>query len=181
MWTFHVRSGENLRWEDLRYGSFVKASYAVFRRLRDEGVIESDVRFQVALPAPSSAINAFFDDPSQWPQVHRVYTDALEREIERMLEGIPAEDLVIQYDLAWEVVHLSMGERNFLPFWPAVHGRGEVPAPHGAAARAVADRPAGCAARLSLVLRHLGRVADERAAGPAPVRGALQRRRRCCR
>jgi glycine cleavage system aminomethyltransferase T len=71
MWTFRVKPGEDLRLEDLRYGSIAKDSYAVFLRLRDEGVIERDVRFQVALPAPNSAINAFFDDPSQWPQVLR--------------------------------------------------------------------------------------------------------------
>ncbi len=117
-WAFRVKPGAEIRFDDLHYGRFAKESYEIFRRLRDEGVIEQGVRFQVCLPAPNSAIYGFFDDPSQWPALCRAYQEGIDREIERMLETIPAGDLVIQYDLALELVDLAMGERNFFAFWP---------------------------------------------------------------
>jgi hypothetical protein len=44
--------------------------------------------------------------------------DRLRGEIEDVLQTIPADDLVVQFDLAWEVVDLAMGERNYFRFWP---------------------------------------------------------------
>jgi hypothetical protein len=117
-WTFRVKPGEDLRFDDLGYGRIAVESYGVFTRLRAEGVIPERVRFQVCLPATNSAINAFFVDPAQWPQVHRAYADGLRGEMARMLGAIPADDLAIQFDLAWEVVDLAMGENNFFAFWP---------------------------------------------------------------
>jgi hypothetical protein len=119
LWTFRVRPGvTDLRFDDLGYGRFALESYAEFARLREEGVIPQGVRFQVCLPGASSAIDAFFDDTSQWPQVHEAYIDAIGREIEAMLATIPAEDLVIQFDFAWEVVDLAVGDAKYFPFWP---------------------------------------------------------------
>lgn len=116
---FRVRPGvRELRFDDLGYGRIAQESYRIFRRLRDAGTIAPGVRFQVCLPAPDSAIDAFFDDVRQWPLVHHAYAAALRREIERMLETIPAGDLVIQYDEAWEVVDLAMGDGKYFPFWP---------------------------------------------------------------
>lgn len=117
-WTFRVKPGEDVRFDDLGYGGLAIESYGVFARLRDEGVIPAGVRFQVCLPATNSAINAFFAEPAQWPQVHRAYAAGLRREIAKILERVPAGDLVIQFDLAWEVVDLAMGEDNFFGFWP---------------------------------------------------------------
>lgn len=117
-WTFRVRPGAEIRFDDLLYGRFAKQSYDVFRRLRDEGVIEPGVRFQLCLPAPNSAINAFFEDPAQWPAVQRAYLDRLEEEIDDVLATIPADDLAVQFDHAWEVVDLAMDERNYFRFWP---------------------------------------------------------------
>jgi hypothetical protein len=119
LWTFRIKPGVTaLRFEDLGYGRFAIDSYDVFRRLREEGVIPHDVRFQVCLPAASSAIDAFFDDTGDWPAVHAAYIDGLGREIEKMLEHIPAEELVIQIDLAWEVVDLAVGDARYFRFWP---------------------------------------------------------------
>jgi hypothetical protein len=44
--------------------------------------------------------------------------DRLRGEIDAVLQTIPADDLVVQFDLAWEVVDLAMGERNYFRFWP---------------------------------------------------------------
>jgi hypothetical protein len=119
LWTFRVRDGvTDLRFDELGYGRFALESYAQFTRLRDDGVIPAGVRFQVCLPGASSAIDAFFDDTSQWPQVHAAYIDGIRRDIATMLEAIPAEDLVIQFDFAWEVVDLAVGDAKYFPFWP---------------------------------------------------------------
>src|SRR5690606_10706873 len=106
------------RFDDLQYARFALESYPIFRRLRDEGVIEQGVRFQVCLPAPNSAIDGFFEDPEQYPMLHQAYLDGIRREIGRILEEVPADDLVIQWDLAWEFVDMAMGEKNFFKFWP---------------------------------------------------------------
>ncbi len=120
IWNFRVKPGVAVRFDDLRYGRFATESYAVFRRLRDEGVIPEGVRFQVSLPAPHSAIDGWFEDPAQWPELHAAYADGMRREIDRMLETIPAGDLVIQWDAAWEFVDMAMGEKNFFAFWPTL-------------------------------------------------------------
>ena len=117
-WTFRIKPHEVLRFDDLRYGQFAIDSYKVFDRLREEGVIEPHVRFQVGMPSPSSAIVSFFDDPADWPQAQRAYAAALGGEVRKMLTEIPADSLAIQFELVWEVIDLSMGEANFLPFWP---------------------------------------------------------------
>ena len=118
IWSWRVRPGQTARFDDLAYGRFATESYAVFRRLREEGVIPQGVRFQVSLPAPHSAIDAFFDDAGQWPDLYAAYLDGIRREIAKILEVVPADELVIQWDAAWEFVDMAMGEKNFLKFWP---------------------------------------------------------------
>jgi hypothetical protein len=118
IWNFRVRPGRSIAFPDLKYGGFAIDSYASFRRLREEGVIADGVRFQVSLPAPHSAIDGFFEDASQWDELYDAYLDGIRREIAAMLEVIPAEDLAIQWDAAWEFVDMAMGERNFFKFWP---------------------------------------------------------------
>jgi hypothetical protein len=118
IWSFRVRPGRAIRFEDLRYGEFAIDSYHTFARLRDEGTIPAGVRFQVCLPAPHSAIDGFFDDAGQWPALYAAYLEGIRREIAKMLGAIPPRDLAIQWDLAWEFVDMAMGDRNYFRFWP---------------------------------------------------------------
>ena len=118
IWSWRVRPGQSVRFDDLAYGRFARESYEVFHRLEQEGVIPQGVRFQVSLPAPHSAIDGFFDDASQWPDVYAAYLDGIRREIASILEVVPADKLVIQWDAAWEFVDMAMAERNFFKFWP---------------------------------------------------------------
>jgi hypothetical protein len=117
-WTFRIRPGERLRFDDLHYGRYAVESYQTFRRLRDEGAIPAGVRFQVAVPASGSAIDPFFEDVGQWEEAHRAYEAGIRGEIAKLLEVVPAEDLLIQWDLAWEVVDLASGDDAFYDFWP---------------------------------------------------------------
>jgi hypothetical protein len=118
IWSFRIKPGRNVRFDDLKYAHFAIDSYGVFRRLRDEGAIPDGVRFQVCLPAPHSAVDGFFDDNAQWPELYGAYLDGIRREIARILEVVPADELVLQWDAAWEFVDMAMGERNFFRFWP---------------------------------------------------------------
>ena len=79
------------------------AGFEVFRRLRAEGVIPPQLRFQVGLPFPASAMNAFKADfAADYPVAERAFEDLVTRELARLLEAIPAADLAIQWDMAYE-------------------------------------------------------------------------------
>jgi hypothetical protein len=79
------------------------ASYATFVALRDEGVIPRGLRFQIGLPFPSSAMNAFKADfAHDYPIAARAYEQLVERELGRLLDSVPAGDLAIQWDCAYE-------------------------------------------------------------------------------
>jgi hypothetical protein len=79
------------------------ASYRTFRELRDDGVIPNGARFQIGLPFPSSAMNAFKADfAADYPIAERGFEELVARELQRLLSEIPAEDLAIQWDCAYE-------------------------------------------------------------------------------
>ena len=83
-------------------------SYAVFRALRDEGVIPSHVRFQLSLPFRTSTAASFKHDFARdFPIVGAAYEDLFAREITRLTDAIPPEDLAIQWDVCWEVLDLE--------------------------------------------------------------------------
>jgi hypothetical protein len=101
---FRIRDGVT----ELRFDSWPRiddaiASYGVFRRLREEGVIPAGLRFQIGLPFPSSAMNAFKADfAADYPIAERAYEDLVARELIRLTREIPPEDLAIQWDCAYE-------------------------------------------------------------------------------
>jgi hypothetical protein len=61
------------------------ASYQVFRKLRADGVIPDDVRFQVGLPFPVSALNGLHADfAADYPVAAPGFADLVAREIDRL-------------------------------------------------------------------------------------------------
>ncbi len=102
---FGIRDGADA----LRFDSWPRiddaiASYDLFRALRAEGVIPSQLRFQVGLPFPSSAMNAFKADYARdYPIAAQGFEDLVARELARLTAAIPAEDLAIQWDCAYEI------------------------------------------------------------------------------
>jgi hypothetical protein len=101
---FRIREGVT----ELRFDSWPRiddaiASYRQFRTLRDDGVIPAGLRFQVGLPFPSSALNAFKADfAADYPVAERGFEDLVARELARLTDEIPPRDLAIQWDCAYE-------------------------------------------------------------------------------
>jgi hypothetical protein len=113
-WRFGVRPGvERLRFEKIGYADEAKRSYQVFRRLRDEGVIEAGVRFLVAYPLTESAVRAFFGSALDYEIVWQAYNEAVKRELADLAASIPHEDLAIQWDMARETAAVEGLEFNF--------------------------------------------------------------------
>ena len=79
------------------------AGYRAFRQLREEGVIPAGLRFQVGLPFPASALNAFKADfAADYPVAARAFEDLVARELIRLTAAIPPGELAIQWDMAYE-------------------------------------------------------------------------------
>jgi hypothetical protein len=101
---FGVREGV----EQVSFGSWPRIdvaieSYRLFASLRDAGVIPPGVRFQVGLPFPSSAMNAFKADFARdYPKAEAGYEELVARELSRLFAAVPPEDLAIQWDCAYE-------------------------------------------------------------------------------
>lgn len=93
---------------ELRFESWPRiddaiASYEVFSALRRQGVIPAGLRFQVGLPFPSSAMNAFKANfAHDYPIAERAYEELVARELERLMASIPPDELAIQWDCAYE-------------------------------------------------------------------------------
>jgi hypothetical protein len=84
------------------------ASYGVFSRLRDAGVIPPGIRFQVCLPFPASAMNAFKADYARdYPIAAAGFEDLVGRELRRLFAVIPPGQAAVQWDLAYETQDLE--------------------------------------------------------------------------
>ena len=107
-WVFKLKPGtEDLRFLELGYADYAIGSYSVFNLLRELGRIPADVKFMVCLPLTNSAIDTFFHDPEDYSQLHEAYEEVMQRELQRMFERIPADDLVIQWDVCIEVLDIE--------------------------------------------------------------------------
>jgi hypothetical protein len=106
---FKIRDGvTDLRWESWPRIDEAIASYGLFRELRQEGAIPDQVRFQVCLPFPSSALNGFKADfAADYPVAERAFEDLVARELQRLTSEIPVADLAIQWDVCYEVLDLE--------------------------------------------------------------------------
>ncbi|EMC93658.1 hypothetical protein BAUCODRAFT_37360 [Baudoinia panamericana UAMH 10762] len=84
---------------DTGYDKVGIESYGVFKKLKDEGVIAKDTRFQVSMATPPNVLSPFVEAPFQ-ARVEPLYQDALYRSMRTLQEKIPHQDLAIQIDLA---------------------------------------------------------------------------------
>ena len=85
----------------LGYADAAAESYAVFRRLRDEGVVPSGVKFQVCVPTPYASVVAWVREEDQ-ADFLPVYAAAMAAEIAEIADAV-GDDLLIQHDVAVEI------------------------------------------------------------------------------
>ncbi len=104
MWRFRVRDGvEKVSFDNLHYAEFARESYATFRRMRAAGVIPPGPRFQVSLPLPEDFTRWCTGTDRDFTLMRLGVEDALVREVDKLIEAIPSEELAIQWDVCWEV------------------------------------------------------------------------------
>ncbi len=103
-WHFRIKPEvTSLRFEHLGYARAAKQSYAVFRRLRDQGVIPAGTRFQVAVPLTESGTRQFIGTRRDFDILWAAYEEAMRREITTLAADIPPRDLALQWDICGEV------------------------------------------------------------------------------
>lgn len=95
-----VRAAD-LTLEPLGYAEAAIDSFAIFSRLKREGVVPAGTRFQVSLPTTVGVVGSFV-----WADIRAefesVYEAALLREIDAIVAAIPNDELAIQFDAAVE-------------------------------------------------------------------------------
>jgi hypothetical protein len=109
-WLFKVKNGvKKIRFEQLPRIQAAIESYRKFVQHKQNGTIPGHVKFQVCLPLTESVIGWFFRAhfSKDFPIVAEAYEEAMARELKRMYKEIPADDLVIQWDICFEVLDLE--------------------------------------------------------------------------
>ena len=104
-----LRDGE--RAEDIVLGNlgFADAaisSFAIFVKLKRDGIIPEHVRFQVSLPTPLAPVSAFID-PEHQAQVEPIYERRVLRELDVLFAAIPHDQLALQWDTRLEFAILE--------------------------------------------------------------------------
>jgi 5-methyltetrahydropteroyltriglutamate--homocysteine methyltransferase len=114
-WPFRIKPGvTELDLGSLHYAGPAIDAYAELRKRRDRGALPADLSFQVGIPSTDSVIEDYFPDQSDWRLAKEAYRVSASREIDEMLAAIPAEDLVVQWDLAVEPVNIELGANPWL-------------------------------------------------------------------
>jgi hypothetical protein len=77
-------------------------SYQAFKRLKKEGIVPAGTRYQVTLPGPGTTAYAIRMDADKLLPIAR---QALLKEVQQILNAIPAGELAFQLDIAMEAEH----------------------------------------------------------------------------
>lgn len=91
----------DVHFSDLGYAVAAIESYSLFARLKGEGTIPADTRFQVSLPTPVATVAAFITTEDQ-AAVEPAYEAQMLVELQRIVEAVPHDQLAIQWDVAVE-------------------------------------------------------------------------------
>ena len=94
-----------------QYETVAAESYKTFCRLRDEGVIQPGVRFQVCFPGVLSVAYPVVHSKYR-AQIVPLYEQRLLESVRRVQELIPAHDLAIQFDISLEYALLENSRGN---------------------------------------------------------------------
>jgi hypothetical protein len=101
------------------YDEAALGSWEVFRRMRNEGAIPAGTRFQVSLPTPASSAYMYISAAGR-PAYVAAYERSLLAALRRIVAGIPAQDLAIQWDICQEILVFEGYFPNRPPDYKAV-------------------------------------------------------------
>jgi hypothetical protein len=108
---YSVRDGVEpgrIRFEQLGFADTAIESYGVFKRLKAQGVIPSDVRFQVSIPTVVALLTGFVVK-SDRAKVEPALLEVMAREVAKMADRIPTTELAVQWDVCMEIVGYDGG------------------------------------------------------------------------
>ncbi|KAI1139218.1 hypothetical protein F5Y05DRAFT_341571 [Hypoxylon sp. FL0543] len=115
--------------EDIKptaYDEVALSSYAEFKRLRQQGIIPSDVRFQIGLPSPFNVLIGHVK-PELINAIEPLYEQRLAETIDHIVANILHDDVVIQWDLCFEMMALEfdrgrLTNSRFQAYFPSAGG-----------------------------------------------------------
>lgn len=90
---------EDVRFDNLFYADNAIRSFGTFSKLKRAGVIPAHVKFQVDLVPAHSVLWLYIEDELQ-AALDPIYNEAVKREIDKLANAIPADELAIQFDVA---------------------------------------------------------------------------------
>jgi hypothetical protein len=96
----------------LGYAQEAAASHKIFARLKEEGIVAPDARFQVSLPTPYAVVNVFVDKDSH-ARTEPHYERAMRNELASLVAAIPAGELAVQWDVAQEIECIASSDPHF--------------------------------------------------------------------
>ena len=105
---------ESIHWGELGYAREARPGYEDFLAARAAGDIPTGVRFQVSLPTPWAVIMPFCQQPDA-QQIYPTYEQAMLRDLERLCNAIPHQDLAIQWDVCIEMLQWDGRWQNTPP------------------------------------------------------------------
>jgi len=116
--------------KELKLGPFLLAdnaiaSYAAFKALKEKGVIPPGTRFEVTIPAAGMLAGHIHMLPQE---SYPLAAAALGGEIARILEAIPASEMLIQFDVPLETSHVEYERRPWafnVPYFDSIRSRFE--------------------------------------------------------
>ena len=111
---------EDVHFPELGYARVAAASFEILGRLKAEGVVPEAVRLQVNLPSPVTVTSAIIDSDSS-AALEGEYERALGREIEQLLESVPANEVTVGWDIPVETLAVEDGPTAFTPWFERTH------------------------------------------------------------
>lgn len=97
----------------LGYAAAALASYRDFRRLKQAGKLPAAARFLVSLPTPLAFFRNFIAEPDQ-PALERAYERRMLAELREIAAAVPAGELAIQWDAAFEMIIIDKGMKTWM-------------------------------------------------------------------
>ncbi|KAI1097079.1 hypothetical protein F4804DRAFT_217412 [Jackrogersella minutella] len=95
------------------YDEAALSSYAEFERLREHNIIPSNVRFQIVLASPYNVLIGNIK-PELLNAIALLYEQCFAESINHILTGFPHDDMVIQWDLCFEVMALEFDQGRLI-------------------------------------------------------------------